>query len=84
MKSKILAWITEMESAEWWLIIPEEILSMNRQIHSATRKSPYVIVFKKLMPDRPRILTSQRPTAVVIERYHNIEGFPLYKVFRVQ
>jgi len=39
-KSKILAWMTEMVSTEWWLALPEALLSMNRQVHSTTGKSP--------------------------------------------
>jgi hypothetical protein len=73
LKSKILAWMTEMQSTEWWLALPEAILSMNRQVHSTTGKSPYEIVFKQLMPDRPRISTAQRSTAEVVE-YHDLGG----------
>ena len=40
LKSKLLAWMTEMESTEWWLALPEAMLSMNRQVHSTTAKSP--------------------------------------------
>ena len=69
--------MTEMESTEWWLALSEAILSRNRQVHSTTRKSPYVIVVKQLIPDRPRTPTSQRSTAVVIERYHYIKGLPI-------
>ena len=74
LKSIILAWMTEMVSTEWWLALPEALLSMNRQVHSTTGKSPYEIVFKQLMPDRPRISTSQRSTAVAIEQLHDIQG----------
>ena len=77
LKSKILAWMTEMVSTEWWLALPEALLSMNRQVHSTTGKSPYEIVFKQLMPDRPRISTSQRSTAAVIEQQHDIQGLAI-------
>ena len=77
LKSKILAWMTEMESTEWWLALPEAMLSMNRQVHSTTAKSPYEILFKQLMPDRPRISTAQRSTALVIEKYHDMPGLPI-------
>jgi len=40
LKGKILVWMTEMESIEWWLALPEAMLSMNRQVHSTTGKSP--------------------------------------------
>jgi hypothetical protein len=66
--------MTEMVSTEWWLALPAALLSMNRQVHSTTGKSPYEIVFKQLMPDRPRISTSQRSTAAAIEQLHDIQG----------
>jgi len=66
--------MTEMVSTEWWLALPESLLSMNRQVHSITRKSPYEIVFKEVIPDRPRISTSQRSTAAVVEQQHDIQG----------
>jgi hypothetical protein len=66
--------MTEMVSTEWWLALPEALLAMNRQVHSTTGKSPYEIVFKQLMPDRPRISTSQRSTAAVIEQQHDVQG----------
>jgi len=77
LKSNILTWMTEMQSTEWWLALPEAMLSMNRQVHSTTGKSPYEILFKQLMADRPRISTAQRSTAVVIEKYHDIPGLPI-------
>jgi len=76
-KSKILTWMTEMESTEWCLALPEAMLSMNRQVHSTTGKSAYEILFRQLMPDCPRISTAQRSTAVVIKKYHYIPGLPI-------
>jgi len=77
LKSKILAWMAEIESTEWWLALPEAMLSINRQVHSTTGRSQYEILFKQLMPDRPRISTAQWSTAVVSEKYHDIPGLPL-------
>jgi len=77
LKSKILASMTEMQSTEWWLALPEAMLSMNRQVHSITVKIPYEILFKQLMPARPRISTAERSTALVIEKYHDIPGLPM-------
>jgi len=77
LKTKILAWMTGMQSTQWCLTLPEAMLCMNRQGHSTTRKSPYEILFKPLMPDRPRISTSQRSTADVIDKYHGIPGLPI-------
>ena len=74
--TQLLAWMTDMESIEWWLALPEEMISMNRQVHSTTTKSPYEIIFKQLMPDRPRIST-QRSTAVAIKKHHDTHGLPL-------
>jgi len=74
LKFKILAWMTDMVSTEWWLELPEPLLSMNRQVHSTTGKSPYEIVFTQLMPDRPRISTSQRSTPAAIEQLHYFQG----------
>ena len=34
LKCKILAWMTIMESIEWWLALPESMLTMNQQVHS--------------------------------------------------
>jgi hypothetical protein len=47
---------------------------MNRQVHSKTGKSPYEIVFNQLMPDRPRISTSQRSTAAAIDQLNDFQG----------
>jgi hypothetical protein len=69
--------MTEMESTEWWLALPEAMLSMNRQVHSTTGQSPYEILFKQLLLDRPCNSTTQRSTAVVIEQYHDIPGLPI-------
>jgi hypothetical protein len=44
--SKILAWMTELESIKWWIALPVAMLSMNRQIDSTTGKNPYEVVFK--------------------------------------
>jgi hypothetical protein len=65
--------MTEMQSTEWWLALPEAMLSMNRQVHSTTGKSPYEVVFKQLMPDRPRISTAQRSTAIVLEHQESLD-----------
>jgi transposase InsO family protein len=73
LKTKILAWMTEMQSTEWWLALPEAMLSMNRQVHSTTGKSPYEVVFKQLRPDRPRISTAQRSTAIVLEHQESLD-----------
>jgi len=35
---------------------------MNRQVHSTIEKSPYGVVFKQLMPNRPRIFPAERST----------------------
>jgi len=70
--------MTEMESIEWWLALPEAMLSMNRQDHSTTGKSPYEVVFKQLMPNRPRISPALRSTAVVVdnaESHEDIDPF---------
>jgi len=40
LKGKILAWVTEIESMELRLALPEAMLSMSRQVHSTTGKSP--------------------------------------------
>jgi len=66
LKDKILPWRTEMESIEWWLALPEAMLSMNRQVHSTTGKSPYEVV-KQLMPNCPRISPAERSTVGVVE-----------------
>jgi hypothetical protein len=41
LKSKIIAWMTEMESTEQWLALLEAMLPVNRQVHSTTGNSPY-------------------------------------------
>jgi len=76
LKSKILAWMTEMKSIEWWLALPEAMLSMNWHVQSTTGQSPYKAVFKQLMPYRPLISPAKRSTAVVVgnaESHQEIE-----------
>jgi hypothetical protein len=77
LKSNILACITETESTGWWLALQQAMLSMNLQVHATTGMSPYGILFKQLMPDRPRISTAQRSTAVVIDKCCDIQGLPI-------
>jgi len=67
LRSKILAWMTEMESIEWWVALLEAMLSMNRQVHSTTGKSPCEVVFKQLMHNRPQISPAEQSTAVVVD-----------------
>jgi len=73
LKTKILAWMTEMQSTEWWLALPDAMLSMNRQVHSTTGKSPYEVVFKQLMPDHPQIFAAQQSTAIVLEHLESLD-----------
>ena len=72
LNTMILAWMTEQQSNEWSLPLPDAMRSMNRQVHSKTGICPYEVVFKQLMPDSPRISTSPQSTAIVLEHLESL------------
>lgn len=77
LKNKIHSYIMDNNTNEWWPALQEAILSMNLQVHSVTKESPYIVVFKQPIPDKRKFNSVQCVTATVIERFHEQGGIIL-------